>query len=176
MLSRGCVSVTLGLLLACASGQAPVSTRILSAPPTLTAGAELSLPCEVDGYPQPENVYWSKDGVRIASGDNIWISGTSVSRLTIRRVTVGDSGVYVCHADNLYSSHESSVQVTVKALTTPAKCTDNPFFADCSLIVRSKFCKHHYYSNFCCKSCLEAGQLSPEEVEMQNDAAFTRRK
>ncbi|XP_037876208.1 papilin isoform X4 [Bombyx mori] len=154
----------------------PVSTRILSAPPTLTAGAELSLPCEVDGYPQPENVYWSKDGVRIASGDNIWISGTSVSRLTIRRVTVGDSGVYVCHADNLYSSHESSVQVTVKALTTPAKCTDNPFFADCSLIVRSKFCKHHYYSNFCCKSCLEAGQLSPEEVEMQNDAAFTRRK
>ncbi|XP_028034800.1 papilin isoform X5 [Bombyx mandarina] len=155
---------------------APVSTRILSAPPTLTAGAELSLPCEVDGYPQPENVYWSKDGVRIASGDNIWISGTSVSRLTIRRVTVGDSGVYVCHADNLYSSHESSVQVTVKALTTPAKCTDNPFFADCSLIVRSKFCKHHYYSNFCCKSCLEAGQLSPEEVEMQNDAAFTRRK
>ncbi|KAG6438921.1 hypothetical protein O3G_MSEX000331, partial [Manduca sexta] len=60
-------------------------------------------------------------------------------------------------------------------LTIPAKCTDSPFFANCPLIVRSKFCQHKYYSKFCCKSCLEAGQLSAHEVEMQADQPLVRK-
>lgn len=38
-------------------------------------------------------------------------------------------------------------------------CTDNPFFANCALIVRAQYCVHRYYARFCCKSCTEAGQL-----------------
>ncbi|CAK1550994.1 unnamed protein product [Leptosia nina] len=56
-------------------------------------------------------------------------------------------------------------------LHIPSECTDNPFFADCSLIVRSKFCHHKYYSSFCCKSCIESGQLDPTRTfnEPEND-------
>ncbi|CAH4031481.1 unnamed protein product [Pieris brassicae] len=46
-------------------------------------------------------------------------------------------------------------------LHIPSECTDNPFFADCTLVVRSKFCNHNFYSQFCCKSCIESGQVDP---------------
>lgn len=38
-------------------------------------------------------------------------------------------------------------------------CTDNPFFANCRLIVAGQYCTHKYYARFCCKSCTQAGQL-----------------
>lgn len=38
-------------------------------------------------------------------------------------------------------------------------CTDNPFFANCKLIVKARFCTNKYYARFCCKSCTLAGQL-----------------
>ncbi|XP_037294252.1 papilin-like isoform X4 [Manduca sexta] len=152
----------------------PVHTKLAASSSSLTAGSELVLECEVDGYPEPD-VYWTKDGRRIIPNDNIRISGSSVSHLTVARVALSDAGMYECHARNNYSSHYSYLQIAVQPLTIPAKCTDSPFFANCPLIVRSKFCQHKYYSKFCCKSCLEAGQLSAHEVEMQADQPLVRK-
>ncbi|XP_013147767.1 PREDICTED: papilin isoform X2 [Papilio polytes] len=140
----------------------PVTTRILSSTTTVATGAQLSLPCEVDGYPEPE-VRWTKDGVPLLQSDRIDITE---SRLTITSTNINDSGLYGCHARNAYSSHSSTLQITVEGLYIPPTCKDNPFFANCNLIVRSKFCTHKYYSNFCCKSCVEAGLLNPLDLDI----------
>ncbi|CAH1637578.1 unnamed protein product [Spodoptera littoralis] len=129
---------------------------------TTSIGKDLKLTCEVDGYPEPD-VYWTKDGVRLENNERILITGNVESRLTVQRVTVSDSGLYACHASNLYTSGTDTAQVNIKQVFVPPKCTDNPFFANCVQIVRSKFCAHKYYKHFCCKSCVEAGQLAPPE-------------
>ncbi|KAJ2942077.1 hypothetical protein O0L34_g10994 [Tuta absoluta] len=149
-----------------------VSTRLLAPSSTVSPGAELSLPCEVDGFPTPD-VYWTKDGARLESTDRMQVTD---ARLTISNVNTNDSGEYGCHAGNAYSSHYSTVQISVQGVYVPAKCTDNPFFANCQLIVRSKFCQHKYYSKFCCKSCVEAGQLDPAELSLQADEGWRQKK
>ncbi len=40
-------------------------------------------------------------------------------------------------------------------------CEDNPYFANCKLIVRAQYCTNKYYAKFCCRSCTIAGQLEP---------------
>ncbi|KAH9633694.1 hypothetical protein HF086_009028 [Spodoptera exigua] len=153
----------------------PVSAHVSSRYSTLNVGTNLELTCEVDGFPAPD-VYWTKDGVRLQPNDSILITGSEVvSRLTVQRVKVSDSGLYACHASNLYTSQTDTAQVNVQQLLVPAKCTDNPFFANCDLIVRSKFCRHKYYSKFCCKSCVEAGQLDPQEAELQADQPLKKK-
>ncbi|XP_052743989.1 papilin isoform X2 [Bicyclus anynana] len=152
----------------------PVRTRIVADRTTLSAGSEISLPCDVDGFPVPE-VYWTKDGVQIQrqqAGDRIYVTD---ARLTIYRANINDSGVYGCHANNGYTSDYSTVQISVEGLYIPPTCKDSPYFANCNLIVRSKFCHHKYYSTFCCKSCVEAGQLGPNELQMQADTAWRRK-
>ncbi|XP_061384586.1 papilin isoform X3 [Danaus plexippus] len=149
----------------------PVTTRIVSERTRLAAGSELNLLCEVDGYPVPE-VYWTKDSVRISSDERI---RATEARLTVMRTNTNDSGVYSCHAFNAYNSHYSSVEISVEGLYIPPTCKDNPYFANCHLIVRSKFCHHKYYSGFCCKSCVEAGQLDPRELELQADSPLYRK-
>ncbi|KAI8425354.1 hypothetical protein MSG28_007115 [Choristoneura fumiferana] len=151
---------------------APVRTEIRAEQTTLSAGAELNLPCEVDGHPEPD-VYWSKDGVPLQSGDRIQATN---ARLTVSSVTVNDSGVYGCHASNGHSQHSSTVQINVQGLYIPPQCTDNPFFANCALIVRSKYCNHKYYSAFCCKSCVEAGFLNPQALTLQADQSWMKKK
>ncbi|XP_052756348.1 papilin isoform X3 [Galleria mellonella] len=148
----------------------PVKTRISAESTTLAVGSELSLPCEVDGYPVP-NVHWTKDGVPLSSDHRTQITE---ARLTITGLTSADSGAYGCHASNSYSSDSSIVRISVKGIFIPPNCKDNPFFADCHLIVRSKFCGHPYYSKFCCKSCVEAGQLLPQDLDLQSDEAWKK--
>ncbi|XP_072930145.1 papilin isoform X3 [Epargyreus clarus] len=150
----------------------PVTTRIVAERTTVYAGAEVNLPCAVDGYPLPD-VYWTKDSVRLVPTDRMMVTD---ARLTISNANINDSGEYGCHASNPYSSHSSTVQITVEGLYIPPKCTDNPYFANCALIVRSKYCKHQYYSRFCCKSCVESGQLNPMELDVQSDEAWKKRK
>ncbi|KAJ8713837.1 hypothetical protein PYW08_007457 [Mythimna loreyi] len=154
----------------------PVSAHVSTPFSTLNLGADLRLTCEIDGFPEP-TVYWTKDGVTIQpDGARISITGsTIVSRLLVTQVTVADSGMYACHASNTYSSQTDTAQINVQQLTIPAKCTDNPFFANCGLIVRSKFCRHQYYGKFCCKSCVEAGQLDPQEAALQADQPLKKK-
>ncbi|XP_069360607.1 papilin isoform X3 [Maniola hyperantus] len=153
----------------------PVRTRITTDRTRLSAGSEINLPCDVDGFPVPE-VYWTKDGIQIQrqpANDRIYVTE---ARLTITRANTNDSGVYGCHANNGYTSDQSTVQISVEGLYIPANCKDSPYFANCNLIVKSKFCHHKYYSTFCCKSCVEAGQLDPSELElMQADMAWRRK-
>ncbi|XP_041970064.1 papilin-like isoform X2 [Aricia agestis] len=150
----------------------PVTTSIAAGSTRLVAGAEINLPCVVDGYPEPE-VHWTKDGVTLATSDRITVTE---ARLTVAHANTNDSGTYGCHAANAYSSHNSFVQITVEGLYIPPTCKDNPYFANCHLIVRSKYCHHKYYSSFCCKSCVEAGLLDPAQLEMQADEPWWNRK
>ena len=41
----------------------------------------------------------------------------------------------------------------------PPNCDDSPNFANCDLIVKSKYCNNKHYAKFCCRSCLIAGQI-----------------
>lgn len=169
--------LSLATLLACARAyEVPVSAHMSSPYSTLNVGTSLELTCEVDGFPAPD-VYWTKGDERVQQSERIRITGSEVvSRLTVLQVTVADSGLYACHASNSYSSQTATAQITVQQQLVPAKCTDNPFFANCDLIVRSKFCRHKYYSKFCCKSCVEAGQLDPQEAEVQADQPLMKKK
>ncbi|XP_061722019.1 papilin isoform X2 [Cydia pomonella] len=150
----------------------PVRTALRAPQTALATGGRLELSCEVDGHPEPR-VYWTKDNVQLAESDRIYITP---ARLSVSRLVEEDAGVYGCHADNGHSSHHSVVQISVQKLYIPELCKDNQYFADCKLIVRSKLCRHEYYSKFCCKSCVEAGALDPQTLEFQGDSAFTYKK
>ncbi|XP_047512955.1 papilin-like [Pieris napi] len=150
----------------------PVTTRILAEATKMSAGTVITVPCEVDGYPVPV-VRWSKDNVPLESSDRIQITE---ARLTISHANTNDTGEYACEANNGYSSHSSTVRIIVEGMYIPPTCKDNPYFANCHLIVRSNYCHHRYYSRFCCKSCVEAGQLDPSELElMQGDESFKKK-
>ena len=71
-----------------------------------------------------------------------------------------DSGTYTCEADNGYNRDTSSVSIRVENIQVDQECTDNPYFANCKLIVKAEYCTNKYYAKFCCKSCTLAGQLS----------------
>ena len=70
-----------------------------------------------------------------------------------------DSGTYTCEADNGYNRDASSVSIRVENIQVSQECTDNPYFANCKLIVKAEYCTNKYYAKFCCKSCTLAGQL-----------------
>ncbi|KAG7298099.1 hypothetical protein JYU34_018867 [Plutella xylostella] len=159
-MSRLAVALSAALVCACAD-PVPVSTRLRATQNKFASGSELSIPCEVDGYPTPE-VHWTKDGVRLQPSDRVQLSD---ARLTISQLAPADSGVYGCHAANAFSSHYATLQISVEGLYIPASCYDNPFFANCALIVSGHFCHHKYYSGFCCNSCVRSGQISIEEIQ-----------
>ena len=79
--------------------------------------------------------------------------------LVIYGAQPSDSGQYTCSADNGYASNSDSVSITVENIEVAAECTDNPYFANCKLIVRAQYCTNKYYAKFCCQSCTLAGQI-----------------
>jgi len=42
---------------------------------------------------------------------------------------------------------------------------DNPYFANCKLIVKAKYCANKYYAKFCCRSCTLAGRVQNWNTE-----------
>ena len=70
-----------------------------------------------------------------------------------------DSATYTCEAENGYNRDTASVSITVENISVNHDCTDNPYFANCKLIVKAEYCTNKYYAKFCCKSCTLAGQL-----------------
>ncbi|KAJ8724109.1 hypothetical protein PYW07_008089 [Mythimna separata] len=138
----------------------PVTAHVSTPFSILNIGTDLHMICEIDGSPVPE-VNWTKDGANIPSDPRITVTagGTGVSRLTVTRVTVADSGLYACHASNPYSSQSDTVRINVQKLIAPAECTDDDPLNFCALVVRSKFCRAKNYPKSCCKSCVEAGEL-----------------
>ena len=101
--------------------------------------------------------------------------------LIINGADNSDSGSYRCEAVNLIGDATSVISIVVegklfflpvnsrnlstdnyfsiKGIYLHPNCTDNPFFANCKLIVKARFCTNKYYARFCCKSCTLAGQL-----------------
>ena len=70
-----------------------------------------------------------------------------------------DSGRYTCQAENGYKRDSDSVDITVANIVMPHDCNDNPYFANCKLIVKAEYCANVYYRKFCCRSCTDAGQI-----------------
>ncbi|XP_044730136.1 papilin isoform X2 [Chrysoperla carnea] len=134
----------------------PVRTNITLTKITYAVGEEISIPCNVDGYPIPR-VQWFKDNRRIEPSTRFNI--TEGNRLMIIDAKVSDSGEYRCEAENQYSRNSSSVDIRVQGIYVPPGCKDNPFLANCTLIVKANYCSHKYYQRFCCESCVLAGQL-----------------
>ncbi|KAJ8724111.1 hypothetical protein PYW07_008091 [Mythimna separata] len=143
----------------------PVTAHVSTPFSILNIGTDLHMICEIDGSPVPE-VNWTKDGANIPPDPRITVTagGTGVSRLTVTRVTVADSGLYACHASNPYSSQSDTVRINVQKLIAPAECTDDDPLTFCALVVRSKFCRAKNYPKSCCKSCVEAGQLDAPDL------------
>eukprot|EP00094_Tigriopus_californicus_P005670 TCALIF_05465-PA protein Name:"Similar to Ppn Papilin (Drosophila melanogaster)" AED:0.16 eAED:0.17 QI:0/0/0/0.82/0.81/0.82/34/0/2463 len=117
----------------------------------------ISIPCTVNSYAQP-TVFWNKDGRRLRSDKRVQIIRTN-NTLTIYDSTPEDTGTYTCEASNGYSSNSASVSVIVENVQVQETCTDNPYFANCKLIVKARYCANKYYAKFCCRSCTIAGQL-----------------
>lgn len=161
----------------------PVTARLnLSNGQEVGIGAEINIKCEVDGYPSPNITWYFNDQELHSSIGRIQIVENE-ERLIVRGATPEDSGEYKCLARNEYSHASHTEQIVVQGMYflkgfvagpflityslflpgvhVPSHCVDNPFFADCSKIVRGQYCKHVYYAKFCCRSCTLAGQLSP---------------
>ena len=79
--------------------------------------------------------------------------------LTIYDGQPSDSGTYVCEATNGYTRNQASALIRVEDVPVPNECRDNPYFANCKLIVRAQYCANQYYAKFCCASCTQAGQI-----------------
>jgi hypothetical protein len=55
----------------------PVQANINLNQTRFANGADISIPCEVDGYPTPE-ITWSKNGEKVESNTKISISGENI--------------------------------------------------------------------------------------------------
>lgn len=70
----------------------------------VTKGQRLVLECVASGIPTPQ-VTWAKDGLDLRSHNN---TRFLLSNLLIDAVSEGDSGTYVCRADNGMGSDRSA--------------------------------------------------------------------
>ncbi|XP_023705293.1 papilin isoform X5 [Cryptotermes secundus] len=134
----------------------PVQANVSLTRTVYPIGSDISIPCDVDGYPIPQ-VVWYKDEQLLEPSERIHI--TENNRLLIVRANGSDAGTYRCSASNQYGHSSSSISIAVEGVYIHPNCTDNPFFANCRLIVAGQYCTHKYYARFCCKSCTQAGQL-----------------
>ncbi|XP_063871699.1 papilin-like isoform X8 [Scylla paramamosain] len=116
----------------------------------------ITIPCEVHGVPEP-TVTWFKGDNQIESSGRFAIEEDNT--LVISDAEVGDSGQYKCHVQNDFGIASSSTVISIKGIYVHPTCTDNPYFANCKLIVRAKYCTNRYYARFCCRSCTMDGQL-----------------
>lgn len=132
------------------------SARAWSERSNYPVDSDIQIHCEVQGQPLPQ-VTWYKDNNQVVSTDRITITGNNT--LMITGAEGADSGSYRCEAVNLLGDSSSLISIVVEGVYLHPNCTDNPFFANCKLIVKARFCTNKYYARFCCKSCTLAGQL-----------------
>lgn len=147
----------------------PVSTHIsLPNGNTFNVGADISIQCEVRGYPQPI-ASWFKDDVEIQQSQRIRISGKSpptavpcdlptiyyfhlptlsdAHTLTIYGANAGDSGNYKCEARNQYSQSFHVEQINVEGNIVVFITGKGHFFTMLRLL--SPFCVGVYVPEGC---------------------------
>lgn len=113
----------------------PSANIILPNGNTFSVGSDISIQCDVRGYPQPIAL-WYKDEDQIQQSQRIRISGinnlfvasetgelkiqlyffrlSDVNTLTIYGATADDSGKYVCHARNEFGQSDHQEQINVE--------------------------------------------------------------
>jgi hypothetical protein len=119
--------------------------------------AHINIPCEVNSYNRP-TVKWAKDGVVISADSRVNVIRAN-NTLAIYGARSEDTATYTCMASNGYNEDQASVSIQIENIQIEADCEDNPYFANCKLIVKARYCRNKYYAKFCCRSCTMAGQL-----------------
>ena len=68
---------------------------------------------------------------------------------------------FLCHVAiiSLHCEVCYSLNLFLVGMVLPENCTDQPWYANCQLIIKGGYCTHQYFKVFCCKSCHEAGKL-----------------
>ncbi|XP_069951755.1 papilin isoform X1 [Cherax quadricarinatus] len=138
-----------------------------------TPSSTIRIPCEVKGYPHPVTT-WFKGEYPVEASEKYEIEEDRT--LAIKDAQTGDSGRYKCQVQNEFGIADSTTVITVKGVYVHPSCTDNPFFANCKLIVRAQYCTNKYYARFCCRSCTLAGQLPFDGPHLLNYPSSSKRR
>jgi len=107
------------------------------------------------------SITWLKNGYPLDRSSRVRVLFNNT--LAIDRAQPADGGNYICRGSNGYSEAQDSVNIVVEDLQVQDDCVDNPYFANCKLIVKARYCANKYYAKFCCRSCTLAGQLAYAE-------------
>uniref|UniRef100_A0A146L5I0 Papilin n=1 Tax=Lygus hesperus TaxID=30085 RepID=A0A146L5I0_LYGHE len=131
------------------------------------AGTNLTLTCLLNqDIKEVVTFTWRKNDMPMAP-----IEGRVVpqgNHLVIANADKEDSGNYTCLFDyNGRRGISDSVAIVVQRTLLHPECIDNKFLADCTVVLKAKYCFHKYYSKFCCKSCTEDGQLPAHQPGAQ---------
>ncbi|XP_076032052.1 proteoglycan-like sulfated glycoprotein papilin isoform X2 [Oratosquilla oratoria] len=137
----------------------PPRANIILNTTVYTPNSNISVSCEVSGLPVPQ-VSWYRDNQQLQNSLKYQILDDNT--LIITNTKDEDTGMYKCEAVNEYGRASSGKLITIEGIYVHPSCTDNPYFANCKLIVRAKYCNNRYYARFCCHSCTVAGQLPPD--------------
>lgn len=133
-----------------------ITVRIGLAQTRFPLNSNIRVPCDVNSGIKPTKT-WMKNNYPLEQTSRVRILPNNT--LAIDRAQADDSGNYLCRASNGYKEAEDSVNLTVEDLQVQEDCVDNPYFANCKLIVKARYCGNKYYAKFCCRSCTIAGQL-----------------
>ncbi len=135
-----------------------ITVRIRMPHTRYAVGSDVLIPCEVNSYTRP-SVRWRKDNADLREDARVQVLRSN-NTLAIYRAQPADSGTYTCRGSNGYNEAEDSTVLRVENLQVQADCSDNPYFANCKLIVKARYCGNKYYAKFCCRSCTLAGMFS----------------
>lgn len=136
----------------------PISVMVPLARTEYEAGEDISISCEVEGYPVPR-VTWLKNNARLPRSDRIVVNDPNT--IIIKRASPIDGGSYICRAQNKEELKQAVVVVTVRKGDIPVECTDTPQLANCQIVVKRKQCNRSpELQRICCKSCHQAGQIA----------------
>jgi hypothetical protein len=125
-----------------------------------TVGDPVQLSCAT-GDQHGVNVTWLRDNqpVDLAANEKRYqLSGTN---LVITKLNKKEAGQYSCQIKTERGEQitSDSFKLSVQLVPVPNNCVDKPWYANCALITEGQFCRHPYFSVFCCKSCYMDGQL-----------------
>lgn len=134
-----------------------ISVRIGMSQTKYQPDSRILIPCQVNSGLRP-TVKWLKEGQKVRESSRLKIQRNN-NTLSINQAQAQDSGSYTCSASNGYNEAQDSVIISVEQIQVEEKCQDNPYFANCKLIVKARYCGNKYYARFCCRSCTLAGQL-----------------
>ncbi|XP_071342317.1 hemicentin-1 isoform X2 [Trachinotus anak] len=100
-------------------GAAP---KFIQAPSDVAAdiGSNVSLPCNAQGYPEPQVTWRRQDGLHLFNRSRT--HGTITQRrggLHITKLWVEDEAVYICEAQNHFGRIQSQASITVTGLVLP---------------------------------------------------------